>query len=79
MGTQTMDAFLKNAKVNIFSYSPAAMELALEAEEKGTYPCGEKCTCCKDPEACSKIICIAWYRWFQKHWHDIQKAGEAMK
>lgn len=78
MARQSMEAFFKNAKVNIFSYNPAAMELALEAEEKGIYPCG-KCTCCEDPEACSKITCIAWYRWFQKHWHDIQKAGEAMK
>ena len=42
MGTQMMDAFLKNAKANIFSYSPAAMALALEAEEKGTYPLKKK-------------------------------------
>lgn len=28
MARQSMEAFLKNAKVNIFSYSPAARELA---------------------------------------------------
>ncbi len=78
MGTQMMDAFLKNAKENPFGYSPQALELALEAEEKGTYPC-KKCTCCEDPDFCSKMICIAWYRWFQKHWHDIQKAGEGKR
>jgi len=78
MATQTMDAFLRNAKENPSGYNAQAMGLAVEAEEKGTYPCG-KCTCCEDPEACSKMTCIAWFRWFQKHWHDIQKAGEAMK
>lgn len=78
MARQMMDAFLRNAKANIFSYSPAAMALALEAEEKGTYPC-KKCTCCEAPEFCSKMTCIAWYKWFQKHWHDIQKAGGMMK
>ena len=72
-----IESFLRNVKQNPDGYTQKYLELASETEN-GEYPCN-KCTICNDPDNCSKIPCICWYRWFQKHWQDIQKVGKAMK
>lgn len=73
MAGRDLDAFIKNAKENPFSYDPKKLKIAFEAEEKGILPC----SICdyENTNICNNKMCIAWYRWFQTEWQNIQEAA----
>lgn len=72
---ENIEVFLQRAKnFDNSKFTKKTVDLAEKVRITGVYPC-DFCDICDDTKVCGKRDCLAWYRWFQYHWQNIQKSA----